>query len=126
MSPRNQAVAAALCLLAAGCASRSEDVAAAYVSPMVYSSWSCAQIREEAARISARAAQAAGAQDRQATNDAVATGVAVVLFWPAAFFIRGDNVNSAELARLKGEMEAIQQVSIQKNCGVTFEAPAQS
>lgn len=93
---------------------------------MMYSSWTCAQIREEAERLSARAVQASGAQDRQATNDAVATGVAIVLFWPAAFFVRGDSVNSAELARLKGEMDAIQQVSIQKNCGVAFERPAES
>lgn len=67
-----------------------------------------------------------GAQDSKATGDAVATGVGIVLFWPALFFIKGDSTTAAELARLKGEMEAIEQTSIKKNCGITFkkqEAP---
>jgi outer membrane murein-binding lipoprotein Lpp len=105
----------------AGCASRSENIAAAYVSPTSYASFKCDQIREEASRLSARAAQVAGAQDSKATNDAVATGVGVVLFWPALFFIKGDSTTAAELSRLKGEMEAIEQASIQKRCGVTFQ-----
>jgi hypothetical protein len=40
------------------------------------------------------------------------TGAAIVLFWPAAFFVKGDGQNAAELARLKGEFEAIEQASI--------------
>jgi hypothetical protein len=103
-----------------GCASRSENIAAAYVSPISYQNWSCPQISEEAARLSSRAAQVAGVQDSKATGDAVATGVGVVLFWPALFFIKGDSTTAAELARLKGEMEAIEQVSIQKRCGIQF------
>jgi hypothetical protein len=77
-------------------------------------------LAEEAQRVSHRAAVAAGVQDDQASKDAVATGVAVVLFWPAAFFIGGDKGNAAELGRLKGEMEAIEQASIRKNCGIQF------
>jgi hypothetical protein len=50
----------------------------------------------------------------------VATTAAVIIFWPAAFFIGGDKQNAAELARLKGEMEAIEQASIRKNCGIQF------
>ena len=111
-------------LAVAGCASRSDNIAAAYVSPTAYASWKCDQIRDEASRLSARAAQVSGAQDSKATNDAVATGVGVVLFWPALFFIKGDSTTAAELSRLKGEMEAIEQVSIQKRCGVTFQRPA--
>jgi hypothetical protein len=52
------------------------------------------------------------------------TGAAIVLFWPAAFFVKGDGQNAAELARLKGEFEAIEQASIQKNCGIRFQRPA--
>ena len=103
-----------------GCASRSENIGAAYVSPSAYSSFGCPQLQEEASRVSSRAAAASGAQDAKASNDAVATGVAVVLFWPAAFLIKGDSVGAAEVARLKGEMEAIEQASIRKNCGIQF------
>jgi outer membrane murein-binding lipoprotein Lpp len=121
---RASMVIAAGTLTVAGCASRSDNIAAAYVSPTAYASWKCGQIQEEASRLSARAAQVSGAQDSKATNDAVATGVGVVLFWPALFFIKGDSTTAAELSRLKGEMDAIEQVSIQKRCGVTFQRPA--
>jgi uncharacterized protein YceK len=76
-------------VLLSGCATKSNDISAAYVSPIQYQSYTCAQLQEEAARVSARAAVASGAQDQKATNDAVATGVGVVLFWPALFFHQG-------------------------------------
>ena len=109
----------------AACASRPDDIGAAYVSPLGYQGLSCRQLAAEAQRVSASAAQAAGAQNKQATNDAVATTVAVVLFWPAAFMIKGDSTKAAEVARLKGEAQAIEQASNAKNCGIRFQsAPA--
>lgn len=105
----------------AGCASRASDIGASYVSPLTYQSLTCPQLQEEAARVSSRAAIAVGAQNERATRDAVATGVSIVLFWPALFFVRGDGPQAAELARLKGEMDAIEQASIAKNCGIRFE-----
>ncbi len=114
------ALATAFSLTAAGCASRSEDVAAAYVSPAAYSSYSCRELSAEAQRVSAAAAAAAGAQDSSRTKDVVATTAAVVIFWPAAFFVSGNNAQTAELARLKGQMQAVEEASIQKRCGITF------
>jgi hypothetical protein len=61
---------------------------------------------------------ASGAQDKQATSDAVATGVAVVLFWPAAFLVQGDKGNAAQLASLKGQYNAVYQEAIRKGCTV--------
>jgi hypothetical protein len=112
----------AMCLsfAAAGCASRSEDVGASYVSPVTYQNYSCKELSLEAQRVSSAAATAAGAQDSQRTKDAVATTAAVVIFWPAAFFVGGDNAKTAELANLKGQMQAIEAASIQKKCGITF------
>jgi hypothetical protein len=107
-------------LLLAGCAQNAADVHAAYVSPVPYQAMTCDQLRGEAARVSAAATQATGAQNSKATNDAVATGVSLVLFWPALFFVHGDQGNAAELARLKGEMETIQQVNAEKSCGIVF------
>lgn len=113
---------AAICasIAVSGCAQKSENITAAYVSPVAYQGFTCRQIREEATRVNARAAQAMGLQDKAATNDAVATGVALVLFWPAAFFISGNRENGAEVARLKGELEALEQANIRKNCGIEF------
>jgi hypothetical protein len=103
-----------------GCASRSDAIGASYVSPLQFSQLSCQQLGREAERISARASQLAGIQDSKATNDAIATGVAIVVFWPAAFLIRGDSSTAPELARLKGEMNAIERVATEKNCAIRF------
>jgi hypothetical protein len=106
-----------------GCASSADKVTASYVSPLAYQHYTCQQIGAEGERVSRRAAEAAGVQDQKATNDAVATGVALVLFWPAAFMISGDGQTAAELGRLRGEMDALEQASIQKNCGIRFAKP---
>jgi len=105
------------------CASQPKDIPAAYVSPITYEPYTCQQLAEEAQRVSARAAEVTGAQQKKATGDAVATGVALVLFWPAVFFIKGKGgATESEVARMKGEMQAIEQASIQKNCGISFQS----
>jgi hypothetical protein len=43
-------------------------------------------------------------------------GVGLVVFWPALFFLAGDDQKEA-LARLKGEYEALQAAAIRKDCG---------
>ncbi len=118
------AIAAATLIGCVGCASSSDKIGAQYISPLQYSNYDCGQLSMEAQRISARVAQVSGIQDQKATNDAIATGVALVVFWPAAFLVGGNDHNSAELARLKGEFETIEQVSIQKKCGIDFRRQA--
>ena len=113
------AAIAAACFVA-GCASKSSEISASYVSPIMYQNHTCAQLAQEAQGVSARAAQVSGAQDQKRTNDAIATGVAVVVFWPAAFLVGGDGPTVAELGQLKGQMNAIEQASIQKRCGIQF------
>ena len=118
---RNSIIAVLTALSLAGCASTAADVAPAYVSPIQYQSFTCPQLTAEAQRVAAAAAAASGAQDSQHTKDAVATTAAVIIFWPAAFFVQGDKNNAAQLAQLKGQMDAIQQASITKNCGIQFQ-----
>jgi hypothetical protein len=77
----------------------------------------------EAQSISSRATQVSGAQDQKRSNDQVATGIAIVVFWPAAFLVGGDGPQAAELAQLKGQMVAVEQASIQKKCGIQFQKP---
>jgi hypothetical protein len=115
------AAAAAIAALCAGCAQNPKDIAPAYVSPIIYENLSCTQIAEEFRRVAARVNQVAGVQTQQAKNDAVAMGVGLVLFWPAVFFIKGDKQNAAELARLRGELDALQQAAVRKNCGIQFQ-----
>lgn len=113
------AAAAALALLGA-CAKNSKEVAATYVSPINYQSMSCNQLRQEAVRVSQRVQSSMTTQDQKAGDDAALMAVTLVLFWPAAFFINGDDANSVELGRLKGEFDAIEQANIRMNCGIQF------
>ncbi len=118
---RKSAVAVSAALLLGACAKDASQVGATYVSPIEYESYTCQQLAEEAARVSSRAAEASGVQDQKATNDKVAMGVGLIIFWPALLFTKGNDENTAELARLKGQMDAIEQASIQKHCGITFQ-----
>ncbi len=104
-----------------GCASSAADIAPAYVSPVAYQSYTCQQLALEAQAISTRAATLSGAQDSQRTKDGVATAAAVVIFWPAAFFVGGDKQTAAELAQMKGQMVAVEQASIAKKCNIQFQ-----
>lgn len=105
----------------AACAKDANQVGATYVSPILYEAYTCPQLAEEAHRVTSRAAQSAGVQDQKATNDKVAMGVGLVIFWPALLFTKGNDENTAELARLRGQMDAIEQSSIKKRCGITFQ-----
>lgn len=111
----------AACGVLSACAQNPKDIAPSYVSPVLYQNLTCEQLALEAQRVSSRASQVAGVQEKQASNDAVAMGVGLVIFWPALFFIKGDKQNAGELARLRGEIDAIQQVSTAKGCGITVQ-----
>ena len=112
------AIAAAML---AGCASTSAEIAPAYVSPVAYQSYTCQRLALEAQAVSTRAATLSGVQDSQRSKDQLATAAAVVIFWPAAFFVGGDKQNAAELAQMKGQMVAIEQASIAKKCNIQFQ-----
>jgi hypothetical protein len=104
-----------LALLSA-CASAPDQVAASYVSPTGYSGMSCNALNIEAHNVAQRLTVATGQQSKAASSDAALTAVSLILFWPAAFFISGDSATSAELARLKGETEAIRSAATRKGC----------
>ena len=103
------------CLALANCASSPENVEAQYVSPMTYQSYDCDQISLEMDRIAVRVREVAGKQEDAATRDAAATGVGIILFWPALFFLAAGD-HSDELGRLKGEQEALETTAIQRKC----------
>ncbi len=102
--------------LLAGCSTPPDKISASYVSPMQYADHSCSQLEAEMGRVQRRLVQVTGAQQKHADNDAVAMGVGLVIFWPALFFLAGDD-QKEELARLKGEYEALQQAAIRQDCG---------
>ena len=119
-------VAPALCaaLLVSACASSPDSISAQYVSPIVYQSYSCDQIRTELVRVGARVSEVTGQQRTKANNDALAMGVGLVIFWPALFFMAMGQDKKDELGRLKGEYDALQSSATEKQCGFTPAAQA--
>lgn len=107
-------------ILLNGCAHSSDEIQSQYVSPVVYEDYNCRQIGAEIERLNRRVSQLSGNIDDNAQGDAVAMGLGLVLFWPALFFIDGDTPEAQEYARLKGEYEALEKVSIKKECGFEF------
>jgi hypothetical protein len=87
----------------------------------MYQQYTCQQLALEAQAVTSRAGIVSGAQDQKRSNDGLATAAAVVIFWPAAFFVGGNGQTAAELAQLKGQMVAIEQASIQKKCAIQFQ-----
>lgn len=116
------AISAAALAAVSACASPPSEIQPHYVSTLEYRDYDCDQLAEEARRISHRAQQLHASLQKKADNDAAQMGVGLVLFWPTLFFLEGgDGVEAQEYARLKGQRDAIESVSIQRKCGIEFE-----
>lgn len=117
------AVAAALVL--PGCASRPENVTAAHVSSSRYADRTCKSLARELDEVQdALRAQSAKLNDK-ATQDAVVTGVGVILFWPVLFALGNNAGLEGDVARLKGEEQAIRKQMRDADCEVPPPKPAQ-
>ncbi|ABL71165.1 hypothetical protein JWJ88_15375 [Paracoccus methylovorus] len=108
------------CTLAA-CAENPDNIRAGYTSAATYQNMSCQQLASEAITVSNRAHDAANVQRRHQTRDEVAMAAGLVVFWPALLFVHGNDQTTSEVAQLRGQMQAIEQVSAAKNCGMVFQ-----
>jgi len=99
-----------------GCAASADKVAASYVSPLEYENYDCDQLAGEAARVHDTAVADGVQLNTAASHDQGITAVGAILFWPAFFFLGGNQQKEAEYAKLRGEYNAIQQVAVQKKC----------
>jgi hypothetical protein len=88
-------IAAGLAALASGCASQSDYIPPIYVPPSTFENLTCRQLGEEQKRIT-RAEATGGRLD-------------------------GKPGDADDPALLKGAMEALEQVSIEKNCNIEFQ-----
>ena len=106
------------------CASHPDKIAASSVSTMQYQDYSCKQVAAELDRVERKSNELYYRLDKTAGNDSAQMAVGMLLFWPTLFFLEGgDGPEAAEYARLKGEMEALEKVSIKKKCGIEFPEP---
>jgi hypothetical protein len=102
--------------LMTGCATAGRDIVPSYVSPVQYSNLDCEQIRLEMVRNQGRANQLSGRLDEAASNDKTIGVVGALLFWPVLFALGGTKQQEAELARIKGEYDALQGAANSKKC----------
>ena len=99
----------------AGCAKTPESIAPASTSTIPYQRYSCGQIGQEERRLSSALTTAYTQQNNARTNDVVG----VILIGLPVSTLSGDNI-APQIAKLKGEREALQKVAIRKRCNVRF------
>ena len=102
------------------CATRPRQIKDTYVSPLQYQEHSCDQIRQEYVRVNRKIIEVTEKQDRTADKDAAGLIIGAFIFWPAVFLVLGGDKEN-ELARLKGESQAMEIMSMQKKCDITQE-----
>lgn len=108
----------AITLALGACASKPEDIATSYVSPLQYQQYDCNQMRMELARVTRHASELRGTLQKTASDDQGQVALSL-LFWPTLFFLEGgDGVQAQEYARLKGERDALEQAAIGKSCSI--------
>lgn len=103
----------------AGCATRPEQISAAYVSPQIYASLDCEQLKSEYRNVKWRLDAATESQNARADQDALMTGVGVLLIWPALFAVGSHGDGSANVAELKGHKAALETAMDSKSCSAT-------
>ena len=63
------------------------------------------------------------AQQSKVVTDTITVAIPLVIFWPAAILavpFTGNDHRAAELAKVRGEMIALEQMSDRKRCGIQF------
>ena len=97
-----------LALSLSACAQKAELIEPAAISTAKYEGWSCAKLAREKAFVDEALVRKSATQDKAATNDAV---MVFLIGVPTS----GGGV-TGEVARLKGEQEAIRRSLIERNC----------
>lgn len=112
------ALAVAAVAATAGCSSapKSNEVAAAYVPTAQYQAMTCDQLVAEAEGIRRALPALSSSVDEHRKNQDGVELVTWILFWPAAFALDKGEGKSSQLARAKGEYDAISLALRTKNC----------
>ena len=101
----------------AGCASQPDKLSATYADPSLYRGYDCDQIRGQLIGHNRRLATLKGDLEDEADADAWQMGLGLIILWPTLFWLEGgDSAEAAEYQQLKGEVDALQQVFIEKKC----------
>jgi len=104
----------------AGCATQPSSVQPMYISTMKYDNYDCRRLTREAEEIDVRLRQVTGTLQSKANTDAALMTVGLIFFWPALLALpaTGGKAEEQELARLKGEAEALTRALKERDCDV--------
>ena len=108
------AIAASMVLTS--CASHPDNIEAKYISPVIYQNWTCDQLTEERTRLTREVAHVTGLQRENAHADAAIMAAGIILLWPVLFGLAATKDRKVEVARLKGEFDAVDQAVRVKQC----------
>ena len=108
-----------IALLLSACAASSVDLRAQYVAPERYQGLSCPEIGTEGERVARRVAEISGIEYSATSGVASLVAQSIVVRWPTPLLATSEDV-TAELAKLKGEFEALEKASALKRCSFSF------
>jgi len=121
---RTVAAMAIAAMLLPACATRPENVVASHVSSSRYSERTCKSLTRELDEVQDALRAQSGKLNDKATQDAVVTGVGVILFWPVLFALGNNAGLEGDVARLKGEEQAIRKQMREQDCEMPAAMPA--
>jgi hypothetical protein len=103
---------------ATGCATAPSTIPAASTSDEVYKTLDCDGLRKERDRVNSTLRAVTDDQQSRAGRDAFAATAGAVVSPVFYLLLTGESGVAAEVARLKGELEAVTRVGTQKNCAL--------
>ena len=108
------------CAATLGCAPGWAQTLPKYVPPSAYRALSCDQLVQEGRAVSKRGFLASGFKAGQGGSDATPSASAIVFLWPEMSFDR-DKRRSENISVAVGQMDAIEQASVESQCSIRFQ-----
>ena len=102
-------------LLLIGCASSASNIDTTYIPPIKYKYYNCQELKQRLDDVSDKVGKLTRIQDSASTVDAVALPAGVVTLGISVMFMSG-GARAEELGMLKGEINAIEEAAVEKNC----------
>lgn len=114
---KNILIVVSAIIFLSSCAKSPESIAPAYTSPLTYKGLGCNQIAQELGRVDNALVQSYTQQRNARSNDTMG----VILLGLPVSSLSGGNV-ADQVAKLKGEKEALEKLAVQKNCSIEFKS----
>lgn len=112
---RNRIACVAAGVLLTACATPPNNIKPIAAAPGHYAGWACQQLADEAIKINSGLGDLTAAQSRTSSNDVA--GVLILGLPVGSMGDAGIKKREADIARMKGELDAIQKARGDSKCG---------